>query len=46
MQNHSRDTHHQQRPWRVSHSPALCVALPNAFFDRLGPASVAAGHAA
>ena len=33
-------------PWRVSHSPALCIALPNAFFDRLGLASVAAGHAA
>ena len=33
-------------PWRVSLSPALCIALPNAFFDRLGLASVAAGHAA
>ena len=33
-------------PWRVSHSPALCIALPNAFFDRLGLASVAGGHAA
>ena len=32
-------------PWRVSLSPALCIALPNAFFDRLGLASVAAGHA-
>ena len=33
-------------PWQVSLSPALCIALPNAFFDRLGLASVAAGHAA
>ncbi len=33
-------------PWRISQSPALCIALPNAFFDRLGLASVAAGHAA
>ena len=33
-------------PWRVSQSPALCIALPNAFFDRLGLASVAASHAA
>ena len=33
-------------PCRVSLSPALCIALPNAFFDRLGLASVAAGHAA
>ena len=33
-------------PWRISRSPALSIALPNAFFDRLGLASVAAGHAA
>ena len=33
-------------PWRVSCSPALSIALPNAFFDRIGLASVAAGHAA
>ena len=33
-------------PWRLSRSPALSYALPNAFFDRLGLASVAAGHAA
>ena len=28
-------------PWRISNSPALSYALPNAFFDRLGLASVA-----
>ena len=33
-------------PWRVSLSPALNIALPNAFFARIGLASVAAGHAA
>ena len=33
-------------PWRISHSPALSIALPNAFFARIGLASVAAGHAA
>jgi len=33
-------------PWRVSNSPALSHALPNAFFERLGLASVAAAHAA
>ena len=33
-------------PWRVSNSPALSYALPNAFFDRLGLASVAARHVA
>lgn len=33
-------------PWRISISPALGIALPNAFFDRLSLASVAAGHAA
>ena len=33
-------------PWRLSNSPALSYALPNAFFDRLGLASVAARHAA
>ena len=27
-------------PWRISHSPALCYALPNAFFDRLGLVSL------
>ena len=33
-------------PWRVSRSPALSIVLPNAFFGRVGLASVAAGHAA
>ena len=33
-------------PWRISRSPALSIALPNAFFARIGLASVAAGHAA
>ena len=33
-------------PWRISRSPALSVALPNAFFARIGLASVVAGHAA
>ena len=32
-------------PWRLSNSPALSFALPNAFFDRLGLASLA-NHAA
>jgi RNA-directed DNA polymerase len=27
-------------PWRISNSPALSYALPNAFFDRLGLASL------
>jgi len=27
-------------PWRISNSPALSYAFPNAFFDRLGLASV------
>jgi len=27
-------------PWRLSNSPALTIALPNAFFSRLGLASV------
>ena len=33
-------------PWRISLSPALTIALPNAFFARIGLASVAATHAA
>ena len=33
-------------PWRISASPALSYALPNAFFDRLGLATVEARHAA
>jgi RNA-directed DNA polymerase len=28
-------------PWRLSNSPALTIALPNAFFARIGVASVA-----
>lgn len=28
-------------PWRISNSPALAIALPNAFFARIGVASVA-----
>ncbi len=24
------------RPWRLAHSPALAIALPNVYFDRLG----------
>ena len=33
-------------PWRVSASPALSYALPNASFDRLGLATVEVRHAA
>ena len=33
-------------PWRISASPALSFALPNAFFDWLGLATVEARHAA
>ena len=39
----------QQRPWPVAGQPqpgASASPLPNAFFDRIGLASVAAGHAA
>src|SRR6201994_1443826 len=32
----------QRGPWRLSNSPALTMALPNAFFASLGLASVAA----
>jgi RNA-directed DNA polymerase len=31
-------------PWRLSHSPGLCVALPNAYFDGIGLFRVAVGH--
>ena len=31
-------------PWRLSQSPAMCVAFPNAFFDRIGLFRLAAGH--
>jgi RNA-directed DNA polymerase len=30
-------------PWRLSHEPSLCQALPNAFFDALGLPRLAAG---
>jgi RNA-directed DNA polymerase len=33
-------------PWRLSHSPALAVAFPNAFFAALGVATLASAHAA
>ncbi len=32
-------------PWRLSHSPALAIALPTAFFTALGLASLAATNA-
>lgn len=31
-------------PWRLSNSPALAIALPNAYFARLGLPSLAAGR--
>jgi RNA-directed DNA polymerase len=31
-------------PWRLSNSPALTIALPNAFFASLGLASLAAAQ--
>jgi RNA-directed DNA polymerase len=33
-------------PWRLSNSPALAIALPNAFFASLGLATLAPKHAA
>jgi RNA-directed DNA polymerase len=33
-------------PWRLSNSPALAIALPNAFFDSLGLASLAPNRVA
>lgn len=33
-------------PWRLSQSPALTIALPNAFLGSLGLATLAPGHAA
>ena len=30
-------------PWRLSHEPSICQALPNAFFDALGVPRLAAG---
>jgi RNA-directed DNA polymerase len=31
-------------PWRLSQSPALCIAFPNAFFDGLGLFRLASGR--
>lgn len=31
-------------PWRLSNSPALAIALPNAFFDSLGLIRLASAH--
>jgi RNA-directed DNA polymerase len=31
-------------PWRLSQSPAVCIAFPNAFFDRLGLFGLAVGR--
>jgi RNA-directed DNA polymerase len=36
----------ERGPWRISNIPALCYALPNAFFDSLGLPQLAAGVAA
>jgi RNA-directed DNA polymerase len=33
-------------PWRISNSPALAIALPNAFLAHIGLASLASGNAA
>jgi RNA-directed DNA polymerase len=33
-------------PWRLSNSPALAIGLPNAFFAKLGIATLAPKHAA
>ena len=30
-------------PWRLSHSPGLCIAFPNAFFDGIGLFRLSAG---
>ena len=30
-------------PWRLSHDPTICQALPNVFFDTLGLPRLAAG---
>jgi RNA-directed DNA polymerase len=32
-------------PWRLSNSPALAIALPNAFLGALGLAALAPGNA-
>jgi RNA-directed DNA polymerase len=31
-------------PWRLSQSPALCLAFPNAFFDGIGLFRLSVGH--
>jgi RNA-directed DNA polymerase len=31
-------------PWRLSHSPGVCVAFPNAFFDGIGLFRLTVGH--
>jgi RNA-directed DNA polymerase len=31
-------------PWRLSQSPALCIAFPNAYFDRIGFFRLAGGR--
>ena len=31
-------------PWRISQSPAMCIAFPNAFFDRMGLFRLAFGR--
>ncbi len=35
--------HSNLGPWRLSHDPSICQALPNAFFDALGLPRVAQG---
>jgi RNA-directed DNA polymerase len=36
--------HSNLGPWRLSHDPSICQALPNAFFDALGLPRLAAGR--
>jgi len=31
-------------PWRLSHSPGVCIAFPNAYFDRIGLFRLAVGR--
>jgi RNA-directed DNA polymerase len=31
-------------PWRLSHSPGLCIAFPNAYFDGIGLCRLAVGR--
>jgi hypothetical protein len=35
--------HSNLGPWRLSHDPSICQALPNAFFDALGLPRLAQG---